>query len=261
MKNIFLKISTLLLLIIFVESCVPSKPAYEEQILPADRLIKQLEKNRRKIKTFRGTGVLNIESPELSAKANFEVMLKKPDSIKISIYGPFGIDLVHAMVTKNNFVFHDVIRNNVYEGRNKENVLKKIFKVDFSFDDLMDAFAGAVNLTDNLSREPDNYNLNDEEYYLTYRDSVMSKQSNYTINVSDLALTKYQLSNLAGKTIFEGSYKDFRLFDEVPVPYKTFVENKDENQSIDIDYRRIEINKELDDLTIAIPKDAKIVRW
>ena len=32
------------LLSIIVAGCVPSKPAYEEQILPADRLIKQLEK-------------------------------------------------------------------------------------------------------------------------------------------------------------------------------------------------------------------------
>ncbi|NOG99433.1 MAG: DUF4292 domain-containing protein [Ignavibacteriae bacterium] len=261
MKNFILKISAIIILIVLAESCVPSKPAYEEQVLPADRLIKQLEKNRRKIKTFRGTGVLSIESPELSANANFEVMLKKPDSIKLSIYGPFGIDLAHAMVTKNSFVFYDVIRNNVYEGRNKETVLKKIFKVDFSFDDLMDAFAGAVNLTDNLSREPDQYNLNDEDYFLTYTDSLMNKESKYTIELVSLALTNYKLADLTGGTIFEGKYKDFKLFSDVPVPYKTFVENKENNQSVDIDYRNIEVNNELSNLTIQIPKDANVIKW
>jgi len=36
---------------IVFNSCVPSKPVDEERILPADRLIKKLEANRRKIKT------------------------------------------------------------------------------------------------------------------------------------------------------------------------------------------------------------------
>jgi outer membrane lipoprotein-sorting protein len=240
---------------------VPSKPAYEDQILPADRLIKQLEKNRRKIKTFRGTGVMNIVSPELSANANFEVMLKKPDSIRISIYGPFGIDLAHALVTKQSFVFHDVIRNNVYEGRNKENILKQIFKVDFSFDDLMDAFAGAVNLTYNLSREPDKYTINEQDYFLTYTDEEKSKESKYVISIVNLALLNYQLTNMDGSVVFEGKYKDFKLFDEVPVPYKTLVESKEKMQSVDIEYRNIEINKEIKALTIDIPKDANIIKW
>ncbi len=261
MKNFVLRIMIITLLSIIVTGCVPSKPAYEEQILPADRLIKQLEKNRRKIKTFRGTGVLSIESPELSANANFEVMLKKPDSIRLSIYGPFGIDLAHAMVTKQSFVFHDVIRNNVYEGRNRENILKKIFKVDFSFDDLMDAFAGAVNLTYNLSREPDKYKINEEDYYLTYTDKGNSKESKYVISVENLALTNYQLANLDGSIVFEGWYKDFKLFDEVPVPYKTLVASKEKEQSVDIDYRNIEINKEINGLTISIPNDANIIKW
>ena len=70
-----------------ITSCVPSKPVHDdEKILPADRLIKRLEANRRKIKTFQGTGILNINTPEINAKANFEVVLKKPDSVKVSIW-------------------------------------------------------------------------------------------------------------------------------------------------------------------------------
>jgi Domain of unknown function (DUF4292) len=165
------------------------------------------------------------------------------------------------MVTKQSFVFHDVIRNNVYEGRNRENILKKIFKVDFSFDDLMDAFAGAVNLTYNLSREPDKYKINEEDYYLTYTDKGNSKESKYVISVENLALTNYQLANLDGSIVFEGWYKDFKLFDEVPVPYKTLVASKEKEQSVDIDYRNIEINKEINGLTISIPNDANIIKW
>jgi outer membrane lipoprotein-sorting protein len=250
-----------ILLFVILFGCVPSKPAYEEQILPAERLIKQLEKNRRKIKTFRGTGRMTIDSPEFGANANFEVLLRKPDSIKISIYGPFGIDLAQALVTKNSFIFHDVIRNNVYKGKNKDTVLEKIFKVNFSFDDLMDAFAGAVNFTDNLRREPDNYKLDSDSYFLTYNDSVASRKSDYTIKIENLALTNFYLKNFAGEEIFKGDYSDFRLFENVPIPYKTKVVNGNKNQSIDIEYRTIEVNKEIEGFTIDIPKDATIIKW
>ena len=96
--------------------CAPSVTNLEEESLPYDRLVKKLEGNRRKIKSFVGTGVLNVESAELTAKGNFEVNIKKPDSISISIYGPWGIDLAHAMVTKRDFVFYDVMNNVVYKG-------------------------------------------------------------------------------------------------------------------------------------------------
>lgn len=260
MKKIILSI--LFALTLFMSACVPSKPVREEEkTLPADRLIKKLEANRRKIKTFEGSGVLNIQTPQISAKANFEVILKKPDSVKISVYGPFGIDLVHAVVSKNDFTFYDVIRNKVYVGNVKQDVLKQIFKVDLTFDDLMDAFAGAVNLTDKLRRTPDGYEINPEDYMLSYKNDEAGKESIYKINSADLAITNYKLIKLPDNILFEGNYSDFKEFESVFVPYKTVIENKEMDQRVDIEYRSIRINNEVDNLTVEYPSDAEIVEW
>ncbi len=244
---------------LFINSCVPSKPVEEEQMIPAEILIKKLEANRRKIKTFAGNGVLEINSPQIDAKASFEVTLKKPDSIRISIYGPFGIDLAQALVTKNDFYFYDVIKNQLYTGEVKDEVLKRIFKVDLSFDDLMDAFAGAVNLTDKLRREPDQFEPVEETYYLTYFNPG-NTESIYEINNSDLAIINYRLLQKNSDLIFEGLYSDFRLFDDVPVPYKTIIENRETKQRIRIEYRNIEINSVIEDLTLTYPKDVEWIR-
>lgn len=246
----------------FITGCVPSKPVQDEElILPADRLIKKLEANRRKIKTFEGTGILNIQTPEISAKANFEVIMKKPDSVKVSIYGPFGIELAHALISKNNFVFYDVMRNNLYRGNAKEEVLKKIFKIDLTFDDLMDAFAGAVNLTDKLRSEPDGFEINEDEYILSYTENNAGKESIYKINALDLAITNYKLIKLPGEILFEGTYSQFKDFENVFIPYKTNVQNKSLNQVVDIEYRSIKINNEIGDLTISYPTDVEIIEW
>jgi len=82
-------------------SCAPSKPTEKVRLMSADRLIKRLEANRRKVKTFNGNGSLMINSQSVNAKSSFEVMIKKPDSIKVSFFGPFGIDLAQVLITQN----------------------------------------------------------------------------------------------------------------------------------------------------------------
>ncbi len=251
----------LILVSLSFSSCVPSKPVDEERILPADRLIKKLEANRRKIKTFSGSGTINLSSPQLTAKASFQVSLKKPDSIKISFYGPFGIDLAQSVATKRDFVFYDVINNRVYKGITKDLSLKNIFKIDLTFDELMDAFAGAVDLTDKLRREPDELLINNDSYLLTYSEPVTGRQNLYEILIDDLAITKYRIIEQPRNLVLEGSYRDFDMFDNVPLPYKININYKLMNQNIDIDYRSIRVNKELGSLSFKIPEDAEIIEW
>lgn len=240
---------------------MPSKPVYEEEVLPADRLVKKMEANRRKIKTFEGSGILNVESPQIEAKASFEVYLKKPDSLKFIIYGPFGIDLAQALVTNSEFVFHDVMKNIVYKGRSDNDILKKIFHIDLSFMELVDAFAGAVNLTDKLRLEPDSFNLLNENYLLTYNDSLAGKQSEYKIQINSLAIKNYKLYKTPNILIFEGIYSDFKIFNNVSIPYLTTIENKSNDQKVTIDYRNISVNEKIEYLKLDIPSDARIKIW
>jgi outer membrane lipoprotein-sorting protein len=257
----FSKSILFVLIVIVAISCVPSKPVYVEEVLPADRLVKKLEANRRKIKTFEGSGILNVKSTQIEAKATFEVYLKKPDSLKFIIYGPFGIDLAQALVTNSEFTFHDIMKNVVYKGRSDSNILKKIFHIDLSFSELVDAFAGAVNLTDKLRLEPDDFNLSDNSYKLAYYDSLAGKQSEYQIQINNLAITNYKLYKMPNILMFEGIYSDFETINRVAIPYITTIENKLNNQKVTIDYRNIEVNEKINNLTLDIPSDAKIKEW
>lgn len=262
MKKSFLKSALLMLsLLIFADGCVPSKPTEEEKILPADRLIKKLEGNRRKVKTFIGTGVVNIESPAFSAKGNFEVILKKPDSIKISIYGPFGIDVGHALVTKYDFKFYDVLRGKLYIGENDRSILKDLLKIDIEFDDMMDGFAGAVNLTDKLKEVPDKFDQSEDLYELTYIDSTRNIKSYFVVDKENLAIRKYVLFNMQNDELFVGDYSNFREYDEVPVPYTTTVTNIPQSQKLLVEYRNIKVNQRIEKLEIVVPSDVEVVQW
>ncbi|GBD91986.1 hypothetical protein BMS3Abin04_02718 [bacterium BMS3Abin04] len=263
MKTKYIKLFIIIVLTTaFIQSCVPAKESYEEEILPADRLIKKLEANRRKVKTFQGNGVFSVDSPKLNAKASFEVKLKKPDSLQFSIYGPFGIDLAQVLITKSDYIFYDVIKNKIYKGPLRDAVVKRFFKIDISFDNLMDAFTGAVNLTDKLRKEPNIFNVDGDSYLLTYIDSVRHKKNFYQINTNDLAITEYKLIEFPNRLLFEGQYSDFKRYvRNVPIPRSTRIFNKAENQKVDINYRNIKINDYITSMKLNLPDDASVIQW
>lgn len=232
-----------------------------EKLIPANRLIKKLEGNRRKIKTFEGSGTIHIKSEKFTGKTSFQILIKKPDSIKISIYGPFGIDIAHGLFSKNNFMFYDVLKNRVFIGENSNDVLKKMFKIDLSFEELIDAFAGAVNLTDKLRTEPSGYEVLEDIYNLTYIDKSENKKNIYRITKDDLKITEYLVSTLSNEELLLGEYSKFENFEDVEIPMALLIRNRSENQSINIDYKKIKVNENLKSLIIKLPSDVNRIKW
>ncbi len=263
MKNfrIFWILFVVLTINIFYGCASTSIQENDEQVLPADRLVKKLEANRRKIKTFEGTGIINVESSKLTAKGNFEITIKKPDTIKVSIYGPWGIDLAHILVTKQDFIFYDVMNNTAHKGAVSNDVIKNIFKVDLSFDNLIDAFAGSVNLTEKLRLAPSYYEIKENGYLMTYADSIKKVKSVYDINSKTLAINQYSYYKFPSNMILQSVFSDFRNFEDVSLPYKIAIENKQMGQKISIEYRNITVNSVIDEINISIPSDVEIIEW
>lgn len=210
------------------EGCVPSKPTEKVELLPSERLTKKLEANRRKIKSFEGTGSIDINTPEVNTTASFKVVMQRPDSVYIEVYGPFGIELAQALVTSNNYSFYDAMHNTLYKGSSNSGILRKIFKVDMSFSDLTDAFVGAVNLTPKLTQDPANYEIVYDKYVLTYIDSLTQAKTKYTVDIRDLVVTNYQLFANTGSLILEGNYSKFKIVNGIPVPFVTEIKNNSE---------------------------------
>lgn len=264
-KQMNSKIKNLLILIFSVFVIVGCSAEKEiittEKIIPANRLLRKMEGNRRKIKTFQGTGTMRVKSEKFSGKTSFEIFIKKPDSIKISIYGPFGIDIAHGIFSDGSFLFYDVLRNRVFSGSESKDVLQKLFKIDLSFEDLLDSFTGAVNLTSKLRSEPTDYEILEDIYNLTYIDKATNKKSIYRVTKEDLKITEYLVSTLNGKELLSGEYSKFTDYEDVPIPSVLLIRNKDKRQSINIEYKKIRVNKEIKSLSIQLPTDVELIEW
>ncbi len=240
--------------------CVPSQPNEDVELLPSERLINKLEVNRRRIKTFEGYGTIAVKSPQINNSANFRVVINKPDSIYLSIMGPFGVELAQILVTKDNFIFYDALENTAYEGIPSNETLQDIFHINLPFNDIIDAFVGSVNLTRNLYKVPDDYKVDYDQYVLTYVDSVMNTKTQYRVDVRELGITKYYLWDSSDELALQGNYSKFNLMQGVPVPYKIEVERPLENQHISINYKNMEANNPDIYIDFKVPKDASVIK-
>ncbi len=247
--------------ILFFNGCAPTKEVEKVEILSAERLVDKLEVNRRRIRTFEGIGTLVIKSDGVENRASFKITLTKPDSIELSIMGPFGIELGEALVTKKNYIFYDALRNTAYEGAVNEDILKNIFRIDLPFSNLMDAFLGAVNLTKHLYKMPTTYAVDGDKYVLTYVDSVNQQTEVYRVDIRQLGITNYDVKNLSGDELFIGSYSDFGLLENVAVPYTVNINDKQNDQTLSIKYKKISANKPYIHINFSIPADANIIKW
>jgi outer membrane lipoprotein-sorting protein len=244
---------------LYLNGCAPSTPVQVERMISSDRLVKRLEANRRKVKSFTGSGSISIKTSDIDAKSSFQVEIKKPDSVKVSFYGPFGIDLAFALVTPQNFQFYDAINNIYYKGKVKPGVMKDILKINISFDELINLATGSVNLTDRLSNDPDKFETEDDLYKLTYIDSLSRKTSIYWVRSDDLEIRQYRQNDSNGKNLVDTKYSDFLKIEETSIPLQINMNDLLNNQKIKIEYRTIEVNKEIGKLKIDIPDDAKII--
>lgn len=261
MRKFSCSLITFITFLFLLEGCAPSKPVIEERVISADRLVKKLEANRRKIKVFQGTGVLSINSSEVNAKSNFEVIIKKPDSLRVSFYGPFGIDLAHALITPKNFLFYDVINNTVYRGLMKSGIIKQILKIELPLNEVVDALVGSVNLTDKLRIEPNKYELLDGSFKMIYVDSSLNLETIYLVDENDLSITETQLKKIDGKLIMLGKFTRFSKYEDVPIPLEINLEDLANKQKLKVEYRKIEVNQSSSNLKLEIPSDVKIREW
>lgn len=261
MRKVSLIILFLSNILIIIAGCVPSQPTEEYELLPSERLTNKLEANRRKIKNFEGSGTIFVNTPSMDNSATFRIVLQKPDSIYLTILGPFGIELAQALVTKEKFTFYDALNNTGYIGDVNSSALQSIFRINLSFEDLLDAFVGSVNLTSNLYRAPDNYYVEDDRYVLTYLDSARTNKTVYKVDVRQLGITDYQLFGFDESLMLQGRYSDFELLENVAVPYKIAIENKIDEQKITIEYKKIIVNKKNILIDFKLSDDATIIKW
>ncbi len=203
-------------------------------------------------------GDITIDSPELNSSGSIILSILKPDSIYTKLEGPFGISIARMLITRNNFIYHNIRENYVIKGSSTPLNLGSILRLKVNFDDLINGYTSTFYFNDTTSSNA-TVSLVKNKYVLKISEAEHIKV--FTINPKDFNIEKYDLLDKAGKIMLLIEYSDFETINNIITPKSIFITNPNEKQHLWINLEKKIINSNKLKFKITIPKSAKIIEW
>ncbi|MGH2575479.1 MAG: DUF4292 domain-containing protein [Ignavibacteria bacterium] len=252
-----------LALLILIYSCTASKEEVKElDKIPVKEIKEKVNKNSELIESLEASGSISIDSPELSNSGSIEVRIKKPDSVLIKIEGPFGIDIITALITRNNFIYYNAQENKAIMGPTNETNIGAILKLKVGFDELLNSFSASFNFIgeqeDSLDAKSENNN---------YIIQIISKNGmkKFLIEPKDFFINKYGVYDNNSITKLEVFYSNYRVESissgQINFPNQIKITKPDKEQTVWLYYESKTINKKNLSFKIKIPTSARIIKW
>jgi len=249
--------TALLGILIILQSCAPKRA---EIVLDTDRtkagsLVHLVKMQQNKLESIVGRGMLSFDSPEIAGTAAFESSMKKPDSLLVTVEGPFGISVGTFFLSREKYILYSSFENRVITGVPSVGTIRSVIPFDLTYDDILNAFSGLFALPgeENLTA----YSVDDGLFLLSYR--CGSNTCKYWVDPAYLLVTKYELYNSSGSLITDASASSFAEEGDVWAPRRIVVTFPAENRQLTIHYRSMELNAPNPSFAFTIPSNAQTI--
>lgn len=239
----------------FLSACAPAKRIAKEAALSFNDLRNRVQIRNESIRTMYGEGTITIESPEVSNTGSFKMELKKPDSLRIDLKGPFGIRVGTFALSRERAIFCDWMNNMVLIGSPDSSALNAILQIPLSLDEILFALTGGI-LPGSSSDSLINFSSTDDNYLVSYKSNTGVKE--IRLDRNSYVITSYKLFTKEGHLRFLDEASQIRESGQLLMPMFIRLVSPDQNRSITIEYDDIEVNTPVI-CAFKIPRQAKVV--
>jgi len=245
--------------IIILNGCasVPTANLAGKAISP-EMVQRAVKVNRERVQSLNGSGTITVETPDIAQSGSFELMLHKPDSILVKIEGPFGIHVGAALLTRTGFVFYNSMQNQLITGSINAANLNRIFRVNLTFDELLNLFTGGSFVAGDEDN-PDSLVVEDNQFVMSYGNSAGSRR--YWIDPGTMLIVKIQHTDARGKLVLEERFERFRDVGDASLPRQIRLTQHQARRVVAVAFSSLAINAGDAPLVIDIPTNAERVRW
>ncbi len=244
------------LALIFVVGCatVPKPQIYEP--MTAETLRYRLLQATVSLKNFSAEGNITVNTPRMNQSAGFDLISRGVDSVKMSVYGPFGITVGAALFTPNEFTAYNALNNTVYRG-NPERQMKMLpFIKDIPFELLISSLQGSHPLL--RSAVIDSLEVLAGRFY-TFTSGVNdSTYDKFSADEGYLRIIKCVRMSTSGKVLWRVEYSYKRDSEGIVVPEQVEVSIPSKESSLLLEYSSFSRDSSSAALTISYPEDAEI---
>lgn len=240
--------------VVIQSGCSTTQQAAINHSLSASEIIAFVNAQADSIQTFSAYGSINVETPTMGQDAGFDLAVKKPDSVRIVVEGPFGITLAKALFTKHRFIAYNVLNNTVYEGNPSQGMTAVPMMSSVPPEILIDALSGVRRFTDTTT-EPDSFYTTDESYSILF--SGPQAISKFTVDPNSMRIARVKTFTPSGELLLDElySYQQLENGQWRPSTAKIVVPKK--SMTLEISFDEITINGPIGSMLITIPEDAE----
>ena len=233
-------------------SCTTHTAVTDVKALPAEVLATRVRERDAGLASMAGRGSVSFETPDRAGSAFFELALRKPDSLLVTVRGPFGIGAGFLFLSRQRYVMYNSLDNRVISGVPSAAAFRSVIPLDLTFDQIMDAFTGAFPLPD---VPPLRYTVDDGKYLLVY--SRGDDTESYWVDPDYNLVVRYELHDAAGGIRMQAESSQIVTQDRSCAPRHVTVDFPDEGRHLSIHYSSLDLNA--DDLSFAysVPAGAR----
>ena len=246
-------------LLMIVHGCAPSPAVKLSASSVSPRTVRQIvNANHERVQSLGGTGTISVETPDIAQSGSFELQLRKPDSVLVNVEGPFGINVGSVLLTRNNFLFYNSLENQLVSGPVNAANLRRIFKMELTFDELLTLFTGGSFFRED-DGDPEAITTEDEQYVITYRSE--SGRRRYFVDPVSMLIARIQHLDGKGKLFLEERFEKFRMVGEVSLPRYIRLTQQTARRAVSVSFSKLAVNASRAPLMIEIPSNAERIRW
>lgn len=210
------------------------------------------------VRSLSGSGTISVETPEVAQSGSFELQLHKPDSLLVNVEGPFGINIGSVLLTRDSFVFYNSFENQVVSGSVSTSNLRRIFKMELTFDELMTLFTGGSFFQEDEG-DPESTVEEENQVVLIYRTGENRRR--YFVDPASMLITRIQHLDSKGRMFLEERFERFRTAGEVSLPRYIRLTQHTARRAVSVSFSTLDVNPGRAPLVLDIPANAERVRW
>ncbi|HTR80393.1 MAG TPA: DUF4292 domain-containing protein [Bacteroidota bacterium] len=245
----------LILSLVLLSSCAPTKELRKPAISRSAReVIDAVNNNRYAVSTFDAKGSISVETPSFMNSGSFELWLKRPDSVRVDVEGPFGIHVASALFAHDRYVFYNSFKNEVMEGKFDVRNMPDFMNIRLDPSDIVDTFCGTRRFLPDESL-PDSFSIDRDSYMLLFRHD--NGTTRYRVDGENLRITSVEHIDFTGNVWSEEHFEFEKDGNGAVVPESIELNEVSAQSSVSLFYDKVHINKPVSAMVLDVPADAQ----
>ena len=253
-QRVFLIITSF---IVLIAGCTPPKPVPFDAVDPME-IPNRLQNDVAKIETFAANGTITLESPAFVQTVGFEITLRRDDTTKVVLTGPFGIVAAVGILTKNDFQLYSTFNNTLYKGDISGSMQQiPLFNI-IPMEILRNTLLGIRTIEEQMP--PDSVTAGDRTYSLLYSRNN-GEQDRYVYDPVPGRIASFVRRGKEGNMMWQELYSYGERQNGIPLPTRTMAKITQRDMEVSIQYDEASYNVSLPPFEFSYPDDAEVIAF